>query len=640
VRSVLSLPRRRKALAALTASAIVLTALAGSTTANARVSSHSFFEGADTSNAALDPDNVPVELGLRFRSATGGSLSAIKFLKANGDPASSHRVTLWDSAGKIVATSQSKNETKSGWQTVKLSRAVKLEKKALYTVSYHTTRYMATNGTFAQNRVSGPLSAPSGANGVYKYGAESQFPTDSWLSSNYWVDVVVKSSAGSVASTTAKPATTSSTTKPVTSTTQAPTTTAPTTTAPTTSSTVAPTTTTVAPNPANGQILSLPRIPWEGGSAYWKRFPKADASGWDDPTFFPISVFFGKPSHAAQLKAVGVNTYQGAEHDGSTIKSMTDQGMYVLAQGEWTRAEVGDNNSVVGWHVSDECDMGYSNCTPDWNNDNGENGRLANQKKMVDSFRAFDDGRFLQANFGNGVLRTWWAPNTMDDHIALMDVSSVDKYTYTSPHVWDIVKQSSDWPAGATVASAASYGWLQDQMERFQNPSNLKPNWVFVETAKPFLTENGALTITPEQAEGAVWSAIIHEARGISYFQHNNNGCGTYSLVECGQPMKDKLTAVHAKIRSLAPVINSQSYQYNFNNGTDTMLKTYDGSAYIFAGIGLKQTTGSKTFTLPAGVKGTTVTVVGENRSIPVTNGSFTDSFAAEYSHHVYEVNL
>ncbi len=70
------------------------------------------------------------------------------------------------------------------------------------------------------------------------------------------------------------------------------------------------------------------------------------------------------------------------------------------------------------------------------------------------------------------------------------------------------------------------------------------------------------------------------------------------------------------------------------------MLKSYNGNAYIFAGLGMGHATGSKTFTLPAGVTGTTVTVVGESRTIPDSGGQFSDSFAAEYTHHVYQIAL
>jgi hypothetical protein len=387
-------------------------------------------------------------------------------------------------------------------------------------------------------------------------------------------------------------------------------------------------------------VLNLPRDTWEG-PVYWKQFARADAAGWDDPTFFPIAVFFGKPSHADALRALGVNTYMGAEHDGSPMSSITSRGISVLAQDEWSRSEVGDNNQVVGWHVSDECEMGYSGCTPDWNNDNGEFGRLAVQQSYVNQFRSYQDGRFLQANFGNGVLGTFWAPNTMDDHIKLTDVSSVDKYAYTSPHVWDLLRSSPDWPSVATPARAASYGWLQDQMEKFQDPAKPKPNWVFVETGKPFLTESGALTIPPEKIGGAIWSAIIHGARGIAYFQHNNNGvCGTYSLVDCSQTLKDAVRAVNSEVKNLAPVLNTQTYLWDFRAGADTMLKVKDGYAYVFAGVGLKDTPGLKTFTLPSGVNGSTVDVVGENRSISVSNGKFTDTLATEYAHHIYKIAL
>ena len=79
-------------------------------------------------------------------------------------------------------------------------------------------------------------------------------------------------------------------------------------------------------------------------------------------------------------------------------------------------------------------------------------------------------------------------------------------------------------------------------------------------------------------------------------------------------------------------MLNTESYLWDFRAGADTMLKVKDGSAYIFAGVGLKDTPGSKTFTLPSGVNGSTVEVVGEGRSVPVTNGKFTDVLATEYA--------
>jgi hypothetical protein len=412
-------------------------------------------------------------------------------------------------------------------------------------------------------------------------------------------------------------------------------------------------------------ISSLPRIPWEGGPNYYKvangaQFAKADAAGMDDPNFFPIYYFLCDPGKVAQFKAAGGNVCLGYWTNGN-LSTLTSNGMFAALQDEemmgeaapgtsgWKPSQVGSNPNAVSWFVSDECEMGYSGCT-DWANDNGDTGRLAVQTGYVNQLRGYNDGRYMSANFGNGIVRTFWAPNTMDDMVDLMDAAGVDKYAYTSCEVRDLIQNSPDWPAGATTMSSAAYGWQIDQF-RMLAP-RLRPFMAAIETARPMLGESCAGTITPNQMEGAVWSTLIHEARSVLYFPENNDpNCDDNST--CGQNSIAKQTAINSKVKSLAPVLNTQSYyndsyvrngktlfRYTFNNGTDTMLKTYNGSAYIFADIGLNQSPGSKTFVLPGDVTGTTVTVVGESRTIPVSGGQFTDSFAAEYTHHVYQISM
>lgn len=381
--------------------------------------------------------------------------------------------------------------------------------------------------------------------------------------------------------------------------------------------------------------LPLPRVPWEGGPSYWARFPVARTAGWDDPAFFPIAVYFGRPRDAAFLRDLGINTYMNVEHDGSTMASVTGAGMYVIAQDEWPAEEIDGDGRVVGLFTCDEPDMGFCGGTD-------EAAGLDAFRRVVESRRSEDDGRFVFANFGNGVLRTNWMPTLMPQMVREVDAASVDKYAYTSPHVQHLIRQSADFPAGTAPDRSATYGWLAEQMRRFQDPAERQPTWVFVETAQPLLIEAGARPIRAEELEGAVWSALIHEARGIAYFQHSNDpACPAHhSLVDCPGPRRDAVRRVNARIRTLAPVLNTQSYAYDFANGTDTMLKAHDGAVYVFAGIGLDDEPGRKTFTLPPGVDGTSATVVGEDRTIPVTGRSFADDFAAEYSAHVYRIEL
>lgn len=396
----------------------------------------------------------------------------------------------------------------------------------------------------------------------------------------------------------------------------------------------------------NASVLSdsgraLETLPWWGGPQAYRRFPQARKAGWTKDSFFPIAVFFGKPEHAPALARIGINVYMGAEHDGSPVSMITDTGISVIAQSEWTSAEVGDDPLVVGWHVSDECEMGYSDCTPDWDNDNGEQGRLQKQRQYVQRLRARGDGRFLQANFGNGVIGTFWAPTTMADHVALMDVTSVDKYAYTSPQVDALLESSPAWPYGMTARSARSYGWLQDRMESFASPVASKPNWVFVETAEPLLTEEAGRTITTAQIQGAVFNALIHGAAGIAYFQHNSNGrCnGMYSLVDCGEQLRDAVRKINARVTALAPVFNTPSYDWTFGGGLQTALKVVGGWVYVVAMS--DGGTGARHFSLPSSLTGaSSVQVVGESRTLRVVDGGFADSFAHESSVHVYRIKL
>ncbi|MFF1832195.1 hypothetical protein [Paenarthrobacter sp. NPDC058040] len=319
------------------------------------------------------------------------------------------------------------------------------------------------------------------------------------------------------------------------------------------------------------------------------------------------------------------------------MKSITDTGMLVIPGGEWSQSEVGSNPGVVGWDTDDECEMVGLGCG---NVSAAQN--LTIMKQLVANIRAKNDGRPAFANYSKGIFGTYWAPGLMDDFMAAVDASSNDQYFYTRADLQFEVDRTPSWPAGAKAARSAAYGWTADRMRVFQSSPGIQPNWVFVESARPFLESSSDRTITPEQMEGAMWSAIIHEARGINIFQHNNDSqFGTYSLVDIPADRKAKIKAALAGIQSLAPVLNTQSYAWNAGAaGTDTMLKAKDGSAYVFAGIGLNGATGSKTFTLPAGITGTQVEVVGENRTLTVSNGKFTDSFANEYTHHIYKIAI
>ncbi|MBJ6723713.1 DUF4082 domain-containing protein [Geomesophilobacter sediminis] len=141
------------------------------------------------------PDSA-VELGIKFKSDTAGTITAIRFYKAKNNTGT-HVGNVWNASGTRLATATFSGETASGWQQVNLSTAVSIAANTYYVVSYHTNsgHYSDDIGYFSGKGVdAAPLHAPadgvSGYNGVYAYGSSSKFPNQGWQSSNYWVDLV------------------------------------------------------------------------------------------------------------------------------------------------------------------------------------------------------------------------------------------------------------------------------------------------------------------------------------------------------------------------------------------------------------------------------------------------------------------
>ncbi|MEZ4279453.1 MAG: DUF4082 domain-containing protein [Myxococcota bacterium] len=139
-------------------------------------------------------DGQPIEIGVRFRSAEDGFITGLRFYKGAANTGT-HVGHLWSATGTLLATATFTDETASGWQTISLDPPVAIAADIPLVASYHSSAggYAATLNYFGTARVRGPLRAladgEDGPNAVYAYGA-STFPTLTYASSNYWVDVV------------------------------------------------------------------------------------------------------------------------------------------------------------------------------------------------------------------------------------------------------------------------------------------------------------------------------------------------------------------------------------------------------------------------------------------------------------------
>jgi hypothetical protein len=163
------------------------------------------FGPADTPDQIVTFDPTDYELGVEFTIASDGQVTGLRYYRgaADADDTDIRVLNLWAEDGtKLASVTVQSDPGESGWQVGTLSTPIDLEAGSSYIVSYGTTQNYAFSGSFFGSDWTGPdgqLTAPADSgqtsNGVYAAGAVDQFPTQSYNASNYWVDVIVDTSA-------------------------------------------------------------------------------------------------------------------------------------------------------------------------------------------------------------------------------------------------------------------------------------------------------------------------------------------------------------------------------------------------------------------------------------------------------------
>ena len=156
----------------------------------------SLFSSNPTPSIVSVNDPNSVELGLKFQASGNGDVTGLRFYKGPTNTGT-HVAHLWTSTGTLLASATFTNETASGWQQVNFATPVTITSGTTYVASYHTSgNYSAHPGLFGATVTNGPLTAPSsatsGGNGVYAYGSGALFPTNSFNSTSYGVDVLFR----------------------------------------------------------------------------------------------------------------------------------------------------------------------------------------------------------------------------------------------------------------------------------------------------------------------------------------------------------------------------------------------------------------------------------------------------------------
>ena len=361
------------------------------------------------------------------------------------------------------------------------------------------------------------------------------------------------------------------------------------------------------------------------GSPYaqWTNGPSAS------PDFFPIGVWLQDPKNAARYQAAGINLYIGL-WQGPTqaqLDALAKVGMHVLCDQNALGLSNRNNPLIVGWMQGDEPDNAQ------WAGRYGPPFSVKRVQQAYQAMHAADPSRPVMLNLGQGVAHNDYIgrgirknhPEDYPEYLKGCDIASFDIYpvTHNEP------------------AIAGKLEFVATGVERLVKWNAGKPVWNCVECTH---IENPKAKATPAQVRAEVWMSLIHGSRGIIYFVHQFKPVFREAALLDDPEMVAAVTAINKQIRELAPALNSPtvSNSVSVRRAPDSapiavMVKQYDGATYLFA-VGMENRPAQATYKVAGFIGGASAEVLGENRSLTVKEGEFSDKFSLHPKVHLYRI--
>lgn len=365
----------------------------------------------------------------------------------------------------------------------------------------------------------------------------------------------------------------------------------------------------------------------------------------DQSAYFPVAVWHASVLDQGQIdqdRVMGINTYVELTPD-SDLKLISRAGVPAMTSSI--------SKDAAGFVLPDEVDMWGGGGEGAWSGKSPGEGEICVPSSATcgftvlrESIAAVPDDKLLYVNFGKGV--TFWendenASKFVNDYA---DIISADNYWFTDPNICNSAEGGQLLPVPAELATAdcrfaANYGWTVERVRSLVEPAGAKPVWAFVEVGHPFSESNSPL-ITVEQIRGAVWSSLIHGARGIVYFNHSFGGdCASQNVLrDCGEELQNGITKINQEVARAAPILNAPFLDNAIESEgpISSAVKAYGKNLYIIAA---PEQPGAHVFriTLSCSLQDR-AEVIGESRSVELLDGVLEDEFSEGDAFRIYRI--
>lgn len=352
------------------------------------------------------------------------------------------------------------------------------------------------------------------------------------------------------------------------------------------------------------------------------------------PDFFPIAVWAQNPANALAYKENGINMFISIHGglDEQKLNHLKTADMKVIAHQNSFALTRLDEPLIYAWMHGDEPDNAQRNKTENkWDPCRDPADIIRDYEKI----KKKDPTRPVYLNVGRGVAYTNWIGRgtcrgrtdmymiANNGYLKGCDIASFDIYPVNSA---EEEVQSQLWYVAKGI----------DNLREWSGDS--RPVWCWIETTR--ISEKASRGPTPMEVKSQVWMAIIHGAKGFGYFCHSFVGKTNDAALLQDSEMINTVKEINKEVSSLARILNSPDtrgyaavHSENASVPVDILTKKEGRINYVFA-VAMRGTKTAATFKVRAGRK---VEVIGENRTIAIKRGKFTDEFAG-YGVHLYRI--
>jgi len=346
--------------------------------------------------------------------------------------------------------------------------------------------------------------------------------------------------------------------------------------------------------------------------------------------FFPLGVWAQPASSFPTWAARGINTVVG--DGGPDIETWTaaanQQGLKMIREARPNPADDLNEGNLLAWFLTDEPDLNGTTQVPQF-------------RATYQAWRSYNSTIPILLDLAGDHVE-----NPTDQLPGGVSVGP-DNCSGPGDYPTDMAATAcyptwlglTDWalhdyyPVNAHRDVSVVAG-MMDKMTRWTS----KPQLPFVEAAGP-IYNTGSTPPTADQMRAEIWLAIIHGARGLTYFTYALCGPGLSQFCPDGMTSAqvNEMTTQNQRITSLASVLQGtiNPTSLGFRGGAPLQATwRLSGTTKYFIVLNVSPNTVTKSMLVTGFVPSSPFTVVGENRTLPAMN-SLTDTFTP-YQVHIY----